>query len=766
MTIRALNSQASLSSAKPAGSSPWKRRSGLVIILTSALLIVLISAVQYYYTYRMIVLELEKNAERELTMKAILIKGTLSAIENALRDHSREVIQFANDPSAMYGVVQRLLRAQPNVVGAGIAFAPGYYSELDSLYEPWVYYRDGVADTLQLAGADHDYTRMEFYRGALSEGGVHWSAPYVDVKGGLGLITTTSLPIYDESGHAIAVLGVDVSLDWLGDTINYRHLYDSSFDILMTEDGRLIAAPSADEVRRADVESVVSMINDNSVARAPSESSVSTIIHYRTSDRHRARVFYAYMRGRPHWQIGVVCFDDEVFAMLNTIRWHIMLLTLLGMLLLGYIIYRSVRALNRLQQVSVEKALFSSELMVASKIQQQMLPELYPPFPERNDIDIFGTLHPAREVGGDLFDFFIRDEKLFFCIGDVSGKGVPSALLMAMTHALFRSVAAHESNPSRIMKSLNESSSANNESNMFVTLFIGVLDLPTGRLRYCNGGHDHPYVINGSSVVELPASANLPIGLFCDFDYQQQETRLSAGEILFLYTDGLTEARSPHKDLFGVASVRSSLLEIPVCDLTAEELLQQMSSRVRDFVGDAEQSDDLTMLAIRYTPTSERSLLHERLTLTNDVRDIDRLGSFIKSLSIRLCLERSLASNLRLALEEAVVNVMSYAYPKEAVGTVTIDANVFAPSGNSGFDSQHLCIKISDHGVAFDPTCADSADTSLSAEDRPIGGLGILLMRQLMDSINYEREDGLNILTLKKELTNNPIKTDDNENNN
>ncbi len=764
--MRAFSTQSSQSSSTAVGSSPAKRRSGLVIILTAALLMVLISAIQYYYTYRMMVLELEKSAERELTMKAIVVKGTLNAIENTLRDHSNEVAQYASAPEAMYGVAKRLLQAHPNVVGAGIAFVPGYYSELDSLYEPWAYYSNGRAATMQLAGADHDYTAMEFYGSALSEDDIHWSAPYVDVKGGLGLITTTSLPVYDERGQAMAVLGVDVSLDWLGDTINSRHLYDSAFDILLTDDGRLIASPSASQKPRGEVEPVVAMINDSSIARAPSESGVSTIIRYRTATGERARVFYAYMRGRPHWQIGVVCFDDEVFARLNLIRWNILFLTLLGLLLLGYIILRSVRALNRLQQVSVEKARFSSELMVASNIQQQMLPEHYPPFPERHDIDIFGTLQPAREVGGDLFDFFLRDEKLFFCIGDVSGKGIPSALLMAVTHALFRSVAAHESNPSRIMKSLNESSSANNESNMFVTLFIGVLDLPTGRLRYCNGGHDRPYVISGSSVEELPAVANLPIGLFGDFDYQQQERRLSAGETLFLYTDGLTEARSPHRELFGDERVRASLLDLPACDLTAEELLERMSSRVNGFVGEAEQSDDLTMLAIRYTPTAERSLLHESLTLSNDVRDVDRLGSFIKSLTIRLDMDRTLASNLRLAIEEAVVNVMSYAYPKEAVGTVTIDANVFAPNGNSGFNSQHLCIKISDHGVAFDPTGAAAADTSLSAEERPIGGLGILLMRQLMDSINYEREEGLNILTLKKELTNNPIKTSDDENNN
>ena len=204
---------------------------------------------------------------------------------------------------------------------------------------------------------------------------------------------------------------------------------------------------------------------------------------------------------------------------------------------------------------------------------------------------------PARAVGGDIYDYFIRDDKLFFCIGDASGKGIPSAMLMAMTHSLFRAASAHENNPAHIMQTINGSTCENNESNMFVTMFIGILDLPTGHLRYCNAGHDIPVVVGKEA---LPAKPNLPVGLFDDFTYQMQETTLEGGSLLFLYTDGLTEAKNNRRQQFSLSRVMAVLEG--AASLSPQQLLEKMTAEVHAFVEDAEQSDDLTMLAIRYTP--------------------------------------------------------------------------------------------------------------------------------------------------------------------
>jgi sigma-B regulation protein RsbU (phosphoserine phosphatase) len=359
----------------------------------------------------------------------------------------------------------------------------------------------------------------------------------------------------------------------------------------------------------------------------------------------------------------------------------------------------------------------------------------------QDDVDICGSLVPAREVGGDLYDYFIRDEKLFFCIGDVSGKGVPAAMLMAVTHGLFRSASAHESNPARIMQYINEVSCQGNDSNMFVTMFIGVLDLPTGHLRYCDAGHDAPFITVDGQWSMTDIIPHLPVGVFDDVKYGVQKTSLQPDSTIFLYTDGLTEAKNEGHEQFGLERTKAVLNTCS--DKEPQQVLEMVTEAVGGFVKDAEQSDDLTMLAIRYTPKQFQSTLTETLVLKNDVHEVTRFSSFMKSVTEKLGIETSLARKLRLAVEEAVVNVINYAYPAGTEGDVTIKMMS---------DGNKLHCQIIDAGVPFDPTAKKKVDTTLSVEERQIGGLGIHLVRELMDSINYEREDGKNILTLTKNI--------------
>jgi sigma-B regulation protein RsbU (phosphoserine phosphatase) len=249
---------------------------------------------------------------------------------------------------------------------------------------------------------------------------------------------------------------------------------------------------------------------------------------------------------------------------------------------------------EQLKETTASKATIESELNVAHNIQMSMLPKSFPPYPNRNDIELYGSLTPAKAVGGDLYDFFINDEKLFFCIGDVSGKGVPASLVMAVSRTLFRNVSAHTVEPSHIVKTMNAAISEGNDNNMFVTLFVGILDLKTGRLRYCNAGHDAPY-INKSL---LPCEPNLPVGVMPDMNFCEQETMMETGSTIFLYTDGLTEAMNAKRELFGEQRITDI---ISAFTGSTQELIETMAAAVHEFVGDTEQSDDLTMLAIRYT---------------------------------------------------------------------------------------------------------------------------------------------------------------------
>ena len=249
-----------------------------------------------------------------------------------------------------------------------------------------------------------------------------------------------------------------------------------------------------------------------------------------------------------------------------------------------------------LKTTTSEKASIENELKIAHGIQMSMLPKTYPAFPSRDDIDIFGQVTPAKAVGGDLYDFFIRDEKLFFCIGDVSGKGVPASLVMAVTRSLFRNIAAHTTEPHKMVMGINESLGDNNETSMFVTLFVGVIDLATGSLDYCNAGHDMPLLLTDGEVSLLPCDPNIPAGVMPGWEYTCQQVQLKRGTTIFLYTDGLNEAEDINHQQFEMDRVMETA---KVAGNSPQALIAAMSAAVAQFVGEAEQSDDLTMFAIQ-----------------------------------------------------------------------------------------------------------------------------------------------------------------------
>lgn len=257
--------------------------------------------------------------------------------------------------------------------------------------------------------------------------------------------------------------------------------------------------------------------------------------------------------------------------------------------------------IEELKDTTAAKAAIENELKVAHDIQMSMLPKTFPPYPERDDVDIYGMLTPAKDVGGDLFDFYIRDEKLFFCIGDVSGKGIPASLVMAMTRSLFRNISLHVSEPNVIMRGLNAAVADGNDTNMFVTLFLGVLDLHTGVLQYCNAGHDSPLLIGGI-VRTLDCDSNLPIGVLDDWAFTLQEIQLESPTTIFLYTDGLNEAEDSMHAQFGEGRIlRVAESQMAAGIVEPAVIVSQMQEAVHRFVDEAEQSDDMTMLAIKYT---------------------------------------------------------------------------------------------------------------------------------------------------------------------
>ena len=293
------------------------------------------------------------------------------------------------------------------------------------------------------------------------------------------------------------------------------------------------------------------------------------------------------------------------------------------------------------------------------------------------------------------------------------------------------------------MHYINETACQGNKTNMFSTLFIGVLDLPSGHLHYCNAGHDAPIIISDAGLQTLECNPHLPVGLFDDVKFGSQETVLSPDSTIFLYTDGLTEAMNSARKQFGLQRVHEALGRSIERNLSPKDILESMAGEVRRFVKNAEQSDDLTLLAIRYAPQQFESIMSETITLKNDIHEVPNLNSFQKAMYEKMGIEKQLSNRIRLAVEEAVVNAIGYAYPAGTEGCIDVCMMT---------DGHSLKVVITDSGVPFDPTLKEEVDISLPAEERQVGGLGIHLFREIMDKVNYEHLNGCNTLTLIKRI--------------
>ncbi len=716
----------------------------LMLVLVAALTLEATSLTQYFFSQNVIKEEASLRAEEQLEVARNRILDVTNQTEAAVRN-SMWIAQWClNVPDSLVRVCERIVQDNPVVVGSTIALVPGYLKD-KPLLAPYVYRKeDGSMQRLSLATEQYDYPSQEWFTRPIELGEGYWSEPYVDEGGGEILMITYSIPIRDENGRVAAVLTSDIALDWLTELTSSFKVYPQAAGIILSRSGRIMVSPSPDVIMRS-IYDFNTVLKDNEGFDALNQAmmggeSGNMEVKYQGVTCH---VFYTPME-HTGWAMAIVIPDSDIYGALRKVGLIVKLLQLLGLAMLAFMLFSFIRNQFKYNELELTRERIENELHIARAIQMSMVPKVFPPYPNRDDLDVYGQLTPAKEVGGDLFDFYIRDEKLFFCIGDVSGKGIPASLYMVVTKALFRTVSAHEAAPNRILTRLNDVLSNENESNMFVTMFVGVLDLPTGRMHYSNAGHDAPLLIGNTGAGMLPVDPNLPVGVMPDWKFSRQETQIDPDTTIFLYTDGLNEAENTNHGQFEMHRVMELARKLQTEHrFEATFIVKQMTDAVHRFVGDAEQSDDLTMLAIQYTRHHEDLTYQRSLTLTNDLKRIPRLNTFVEEACESNGLDMATTAQVNLALEEAVVNVMNYAYPKNKTGNITIEAKA---------NKSELSFVINDTGTPFDPTAKPEVDITLSAEDRSIGGLGIHLIRQIMDHINYERVDGHNILTLIKNL--------------
>lgn len=402
-------------------------------------------------------------------------------------------------------------------------------------------------------------------------------------------------------------------------------------------------------------------------------------------------------------------------------------------------------SVRNLIDTETDKERMAGELSIASNIQMSMLPLNFPRFPEHKDIDVWAQLHPAREIGGDFYDFFFLDDHRFgFVVADVSGKGVPAALLMAVTKTLLKTNAQDSTTTAVVIDRINNELSENNDDCMFVTVFFAILDLTTGTMTYTNAGHNPPLLMRGSGeIVALTGVHGPMVGVVGGIEYEQAEVQLNVDDKLIVFTDGVTEAFNLEGEAFGDDRL-SALLERSG-QLGTKFLVNAVVDEVNVFAGDAEQSDDITVFCLRYLRWEERpDVARTNLQLKNELAEIERALQAFDAFVQRANLSAETRNDVSLVLDDLLNNIVNYAFEDEGEHVIKVSFRT---------DEHWLIITASDDGVEFDPFLrAAKPNLQRDIDEREIGGLGIHLIENMMDGHTYQRVGGRNVVTLMKRL--------------
>ncbi|MBR3149075.1 MAG: SpoIIE family protein phosphatase [Eubacterium sp.] len=392
---------------------------------------------------------------------------------------------------------------------------------------------------------------------------------------------------------------------------------------------------------------------------------------------------------------------------------------------------------ENLKTATAERERIGAELNIASIIQENSLPNTFPAFPDRTDFDIFASMTPAKEVGGDYYNFFLIDEThLAVVIADVSGKGVPAALFMMVSNILISEATRITGNPAEVLTKVNDRICDHNKADMFVTVWLGIIDTETGIITAANAGHDDPAIYRRDGSFEIVKNKHgLVLGAMKGLVYKEFEIQLNEGDKLFIYTDGIPEATDANEKMFTIDGMIDALNEYK--DASPQEIINGVKKSVDNFVGSAPQFDDMTMLCVELKENDNNSLT---VDATNE--NLHTVTEFVDAFLEENGCSMKTQMSIDLSLEEAFVNVANYAYGDET-GKATIELTI---------DGREVSITLTDSGTPYNPLEKADPDTSLSADEREIGGLGIFLVKKNMDSVSYVYENDKNILTMKKTI--------------
>lgn len=642
----------------------WRQRLAVRLTAVFLLFCTLVFGLALGYNYiqarAMITGKLEPTARHLVTAAAARVEKVIASVTAQTESMARSLEILGVSDTTLLPFIRTSVLSHPDVYGSTVAFEPSKDSRFKTPYAPYFYRTNDGTGTLDLAKS-YDYYLQDWYQIARELEQTEWSEPYFDEGGGDALMATCSVPFYETVNGKRRLAGVvtaDVSLKRLTDIVSSIKVLQTGYGFLLSRNGNFLAHPQQNLIMNGSLFSLAEERNSPEIRKIGQRMTRGEegFIPYETVTGVDSWMYYAPLPS-VGWSLGVIFPKNELFADIRTLTLTMAGMGLAGFLLLALVIVLIARTITtpiraladataliaegdfsaplprpssrdevgaltrdfqvmrdslndhirRLTETTAARERMESELKIAHDIQMSILPKTFPPFPSRDEFDLYATIAPAREVGGDFYDFFqIDDARLCFVIGDVSGKGVPAALFMAVTKTLIKSFARDKQDvsPEAILGHVNEELSTDNDACMFVTLFCGVLHTLTGEVLYANAGHNPPLLVRRDGNVSwLPKARALMAGPMPGIRYSLERLVLEPGDTLFLYTDGVTEAMNPAEELFSEPRLEQELSAFSGQPVRSG--IESVISSIRRFAGEAEQSDDITVMAIRYSGDRE-----------------------------------------------------------------------------------------------------------------------------------------------------------------
>ncbi len=625
-----------------------------VYILSLASLIYLIIFFYFFNTSKKIVIQ---SINKEATILSKLVNRKIGQVFVSAEGIAKTISAMMSNSSFSREELQKTITAvvdnHNDIYGSCIAFAPYMFSKNTKLFAPYACKYDGTAKYMDLSKS-YDYQTWEWYSDPCKLNKPVWTEPYFDEGAGNIIMSTFSVPFYygDKSIRAKlrGISTVDISLEWLKNYVSSIKSYGKGYAFLISKTGKIISFPDSEYIMKWTIQEMAENMKDRelaSIGQSMLEGKTGFVKYYSNITNSTGWFYYTPLDVND-WSLGIFYPENEFLAGIRKDAGNIIIFSIIGLLLLFIIIIivtsritqplrllvnatdkmssgeftgpvevlknndeigklsksfefmrlSLIEYIDNLKKTTSAKEKIESELNVARKIQMSIIPRTFPAFPHYEEFEIFAIIKPAKAVGGDMYDFFLLDDnKLCFVIGDVSGKGVPAALFMAVTRTLLRAKAHKDISPGEILSTMNIELCIDNELAMFVTMFLCILNIKTGELSFSNAGHNKPFIIRDGSIDKIDKIHGPPLGVL-EGSYDTDVMNLNFNDKIVLYTDGITEALGKNNEEFR----ELRLLDILYSErnTSSRETVSKIVEKVSIFTNGIDQSDDITVEVLQY----------------------------------------------------------------------------------------------------------------------------------------------------------------------